>query len=128
MIALKAIYLANILVAGWVGISCLFFPKYAEQAVMTNGFVYSEAFRMLGALWSAIFLLSFLGLFYPKQMTLVLLLQLIYKSSWLVFAALPAMLAHKPYPKPMATFFIIWVVVLPFIIPWKELFPGNPFA
>ena len=114
-------YIANIIVAGWVGISCLFFPKYAEHAVFTNAFHYSEAFRIIGALWSAIFLLSVVGLFYPKQMSLVLVLQLIYKSSWLFVAAVPAIIHHQPYPKSMALFFLIWVLILPFVIPWKAI-------
>lgn len=55
-------------------------------------------------------------------MSLVLVFQLIYKSAWLLFAALPAMMAAKPYPKGMAVFFVIWVAILPFVIPWKEIF------
>jgi len=54
-------------------------------------------------------------------MSLVLVFQLIYKSSWLIFAAIPAILIANPYPKAMAVFFLIWVLVLPFVIPWKDL-------
>ncbi|MFM2268411.1 MAG: hypothetical protein RL757_1852 [Bacteroidota bacterium] len=122
MIALKIVYFANIIVAGWISISSLFYPKTAQVTVFENNFVYSEAIRLVGALWFAIFLLSVLGLFYPEKMSLVLLFQLIYKSSWLIFAALPAMMNNQPYPKGMATTFLIWVVVLPFVIPWKTIF------
>ncbi|OJJ23053.1 hypothetical protein BKI52_01490 [marine bacterium AO1-C] len=122
MISLKIVYLANILVAGWISITSLFAPKAAQITIFTNGFVYSEAFRLVGALWGAIFVLSILGLFFPTNMSLILLFQLIYKSSWLLFAALPAMLNNEPYPKAMATFFVVWVLVLPFVIPWKTLF------
>ncbi|MEM9869238.1 MAG: hypothetical protein AAF765_16195, partial [Bacteroidota bacterium] len=73
-------------------------------------------------LWGAIFILSVLGLFYPKKMALVLLFQLIYKGSWLVFVALPAILEKKPYPSGMASFFVVWCAVLPFVIPWKSIF------
>ena len=122
MIALKIIYFANIIVAGWISISSLFYPQKAQMTVFEQNFLYSEAIRLVGALWFAIFLLSILGLFYPEKMSLVLLFQLIYKGSWLLFAALPAMLNNQPYPKGMAIFFIIWVVVLPFVIPWKTIF------
>ena len=122
MIAIKLVYVANIIVAGWISITSLFYPKVAQQSVFTGAFEYSEAIRLVGALWGAIFILSILGLFYPKQMSLVLLFQLIYKGSWLLFAALPAMLSGNPYPKGMASFFVVWVVVLPFVIPWKDLF------
>jgi hypothetical protein len=100
----------------------LFFPKIAQATVFTNDFEYSEAIRLVGALWWAIFILSLIGLFLPMQMSLVLLFQLIYKFSWLMVAALPAMLNGNPYPKSMALFFIVWVVILPFVIPWKDLF------
>jgi hypothetical protein len=122
MLALKIVYFANIFVAGWISISSLFYPKTAQTTVFERNFAYSEAIRLVGALWFAIFILSFLGLFYPEKMSLVLLFQLIYKSSWLIFAALPAMMSNQPFPKGMAVFFIIWVVVLPFAIPWKTIF------
>lgn len=121
MIGLKIVYLANVVVAGWISISSLFYPKVAQQSVFSGAFAYSEAIRLVGALWGAIFLLSVLGLFFPRQMSLVLLFQLIYKFSWLVFAALPAMLRQEPYPRGMAAFFVIWVVILPFVIPWRTI-------
>ena len=124
MTAMKLIYLANIVVAGWISITSLFFPKIAQQTVFSGDFAYSEAIRLVGALWGAIFLLSILGLFYPMQMSLVLLFQLIYKSSWLLFAALPALLRGAPYPPGMAVFFVVWVVILPFVIPWRAIFMG----
>jgi hypothetical protein len=122
MIALKIVYFANIIVAGWISITSLFNPQKAQMTVFEHNFVYSEAIRLVGALWFAIFLLSILGLFYPEKMSLVLLFQLIYKSSWLIFAALPAMMNNQPFPKGMSVFFIVWVVVLPFVIPWKTIF------
>lgn len=122
MIAIKLMYVANIIVAGWISITSLFAPKLAQATVFTNDFEYSEAIRLVGALWFAIFVLSFLGLFFPKQMVLVLFFQLIYKSLWLFFVALPAFTAHKPFPKAMAVFFIVWIVILPFVIPWKSIF------
>jgi len=122
MIAIKVMYVANIIVAGWISISSLFYPKTAITTVFTNDFQFSESIRLVGALWFAIFILSILGLFFPQKMSLVLLFQLIYKSSWLLFAALPAMMHGNPYPKSMAVFFLIWIILLPFVIPWKSLF------
>jgi hypothetical protein len=119
---LRVVYLANIIVAGWISISSLFFPRTAIATVFSNDFAYSEAIRLVGSLWGAIFLLSVLGLFFPQKMSLVLLFQLIYKSSWLLFAALPAMLKNEPFPRGMTIFFIIWIMVLPFVIPWSQLF------
>lgn len=122
MIPIKIMYLANILVAGWISISCLFYPKTAGQTVFSNAFEYSESFRLVGALWFAIFLLSLIGLVYPRQMSLIFLFQLIYKGTWLLVVAIPAILKSEPYPSGMAAFFLLWVIVLPFVIPLKELF------
>lgn len=122
LLLMKAIYVGNIFVAGWISIASLFMPRVAQTTVFSNDFAYSEAIRLIGALWGAIFVLSVLGLFFPRQMSLVLLFQLIYKLSWLLFAALPALSNNQPYPKGMAIFFIIWVLILPFAIPWSTLF------
>lgn len=125
MIGMKVIYAANVLVAGWISISSLFMPHKAQKTVFEGAFAFSEAIRLVGALWWAIFLLSVLGLFFPKQMSLILVFQLIYKSSWLVIAALPAIIDKQPYPKGMAVFFVAWVTVLPFVIPWREIFASH---
>lgn len=122
MIALKSMYAANIILAGWISISCLFFPQIAQSTVFNNSFAYSEAIQLVGALWGAIFLLSIVGLFYPYSMSLVLLFQLIYKGTWLLVAALPAIFQQQDFPKGMAWCFVIWVFILPFVIPWKTLF------
>lgn len=122
---LKIVYSANIIVAGWISLTSLFSPKKAVTSIFENSLDYSEAIRLIGTLWGAIFILSFLGLFYPKKMALVLLFQLIYKGSWLLFVALPAISSKQSYPKGMAIFFLIWCIVLPFVIPWKEIFSAS---
>ncbi|WP_343765739.1 hypothetical protein [Gangjinia marincola] len=55
-------------------------------------------------------------------MSLVLVFQVIYKSSWILAVALPAFIQNDPYPKGMAVTFLIWIIVLPFVIPWKAIF------
>ena len=119
---LKLVYIANILVAGWISISSLFFPKSALASVFQNSFAYSEAIRLVGALWGAIAVLSIAGLFFPQRMSVVLLFQLIYKSAWLLVVALPAVINGNSYPRARAAFFVVWVILLPFVIPWKYLF------
>jgi len=120
--ALKIIYIANILVAGWISITSIFYPKTAVTSIFQNAYPSSEHIRLVGCLWLSIAVISVLGLFKPVTFAPILLVQLIYKGSWLLVVALPAMIQEKPYPSGMASFFVIWVVVLPFIIPWKELF------
>ena len=120
MIALKLIYVANIIVAGWISITSIFFPKRAALTVFQNAYQPTEVIRLVGCLWLAIAILSILGLWRPLTFSPVLLLQLIYKGMFLLVVALPALRNNQPFPTGMAAFFLIWVLILPFIIPWAE--------
>lgn len=122
MISLKIAYGANILVAGWICGFALFYPRVAVISVFDNKFTYSEAIRLVGSFWLAVCILSIMGLWYPQKMQWVFVFQIIYKSAWLLFAALPASLKNEPFPKNMGVFFIVWVCVLPFIVDWTTLF------
>jgi hypothetical protein len=120
MTALKIIYIANIIVAGWISITSLFFPKLSATTVFSNAYQPTEVIRLVGCLWLAITILSILGLWRPLTFSPVLLLQLIYKGTWLLIVALPAIKNNQPYPTGMALFFLVWVLVLPFVIPWAQ--------
>lgn len=120
MIALKIIYIANIIVAGWISISSIFFPKTAATTVFQNAYQPTEVIRLVGCLWLAIAILSVLGLWRPILFSPILLVQLIYKGTWLLVVVLPAIKNNQPFPTGMVAFFVVWVVVLPFIIPWQE--------
>jgi hypothetical protein len=120
MTAIKLIYIANIIVAGWIGITSLFFPKLSSATIFQNSYQTTDIIRLVGSLWLAIAILSVLGLWRPLTFSPVLLLQLIYKGSWLLVVAIPAIKNNQPYPSGMGTFFFVWVLVLPFVIPWTE--------
>jgi len=119
MIAMKIVYAANILVAGWIGFTSLFAPRTATTTVFENTYPYSEYIRLIGCLWLGIFILSVAGLFRPLTFSPVFLLQLFYKGTWLLVVALPATRSGGAFPKGMTLFFIVWVALLPFVIPWK---------
>ncbi|QCW98988.1 hypothetical protein FGM00_02225 [Aggregatimonas sangjinii] len=119
MIALRIIYILNILVAGQIAISALSNPKHAALTTFGNAYQPTEVIKLVGCLWLAIAVLSILGLWKPVTFSPVLLLQVIYKGTWLFIVALPAFRNDTPFPKTMALFFIVWVLVLPFVIPWK---------
>ncbi len=118
MTGIKIIYLANIVVAGYIGIASLFFPRMSATTVFQNAYTTTELIRLIGCLWLAIALISVLGLWRPLAFSPVLLLQLIYKGTWLLVVALPAIKNNQVYPSGMAGFFLVWVLVLPFVIPW----------
>jgi len=67
--------------------------------------------------WTALFVLSALGLRYPLKMLPVLFMQLFYKSMWLITVALPLWSAGRSAPQ--LTYGMILGVVLDLIvIPW----------
>lgn len=120
MTALQLVYAANIIVAGYIGITSLFFPKLSAATIFQNAYPGTEVIRLVGCLWLAIAVLSLFGLWRPFVFSPVLLLQLIYKGSWLLVVAIPAIKNNQSYPSGMAAFFLVWVLVLPFVIPWAE--------
>lgn len=119
------IYAANILIAGYVGALCLFFPnRQATRSLFAGNARNDHPLRLVGAFWFAIALLSGLGLFEPFRMTPVLFIQLVYKALWLVICALPILLrGHvNDLPKNMASIFGIYVIVLALLLPYGYLF------
>lgn len=122
MIGLRIIYTLNIIIAGQIAISALSNPKNSALTTFGNAYQPTEVIRLVGCLWLAIALLSVLGLWKPITFSPVLLLQLIYKGTWLFVVALPALRNDIPFPKTMVLFFIVWVLALPFFIPWSEWF------
>ena len=90
MTALKFVYIANIIVAGYIGISSLFFPKISAATIFQNTYPTSDLIRLVGCLWLGIAILSALGLWRPLAFSPVLLLQLIYKGKLIQSLPLPA--------------------------------------
>ena len=118
---LRLVYVANVVVAGQIGLSALFAPARAAATVFQGAVTPSEGLRVVGALWLAIAVLSAAGVLSPRPLSAVLLLQLVYKGSWLLVAGLPALRAGTAYPRGMFWFFAAWVAVLPWVIPWRYL-------
>jgi hypothetical protein len=124
LILLRSIYIANIILAGTVGWMSLFDPSRASITVFSGTTEPNIPMRIVGSFWLTIALLSGVGLFSPVRFSVVLLVQLIYKSLWLLAVAVPAILAERTdsIPIGMAIFFTIWVIILPFVIPFRALF------
>lgn len=121
---LRFVYLANVLVAGTVGLTSLLAPARASHTVW-QGTVSGDdaAVRVVGAFWCAVALLSLVALRAPDRWAALLLVQLCYKGSWLLAVAAPALARGDTarVPGGIAAFFVAWVLVLPFVIPWREL-------
>ena len=118
-LALRIVYILNIIVAGQISVSSIINKDHAATTIFGNAYQSSEFIKLIGCMWLAIAILSILGLWKPMTFTPVLLIQLIYKGTWLLVVALPAMQKSMAFPKAVALFFLVWVIFLPFVIPWK---------
>jgi hypothetical protein len=121
-------YVLNILILIPVALITLLGGQAGNRRVFQNKFTESEGTRtILGSLWTAILIGSCLGLFYPVQMSPILILQVIYKSVWLLVFVVPRLVTGRGREVPwgVAITFLVVVVSYPWIIPWMLLF-GSP--
>ena len=120
-------YIFNIIVLIPIGLLTLLGGEKGGQLACQSKFPESEGFRtILGSLWTAILIGSVLGLFFPITMSALLLIQVIYKSLWLLVYAMPRMLkqGNNEVPWGIASTFLVIIVSYPWVIPWGQLF-GN---
>ena len=118
-------YIFNILVLIPVGLLALLGGERGGQLACQKKFPESEGFRtILGSLWTAILLGSILGLVFPVQMSSLLLIQVIYKSLWLLVFVKPRLSKDKinEVPSGIALVFLVIVLSYPWVIPWWQLF------
>ena len=110
---LRAAFAVNIVAAGVPGFLIVFFPAFAEANVLSAT---QDLFTMgiAGSVWLAIGTLSVLGLFYPLQLAPIFLIQIVYKSVWIVAVALPLLAAGDARTLPFIVFFALggWTVYL----------------
>ena len=120
-------YIFNIIVLIPIGLLTLLGGEKGGQLACQSKFPESEGFRtILGSLWTAILIGSVLGLFFPITMSALLLIQVIYKTIWLLVYAMPRMLkqGNNEVPWGIASTFLVIIVSYPWVIPWGQLF-GN---
>jgi len=121
-------YIFNIIVLVPVGLLTLLGGERGGQVACQRKFPESEGFRtILGSLWTAILIGSGLGLFFPATMSPLLLIQVIYKSLWLLVFVLPRLRTGRSSEVPwgIALVFLVIVFSYPVVIPWGQLF-GPP--
>lgn len=125
MTLLQVPYMFNIVVLVPVGLLTLLGGERGGQVACQGKFPESEGFRtILGSLWTAILIGSGFGLFFPVTMSPLLLIQVIYKSLWLLVFVLPRLRTGRigEIPWGIAATFAVIVVSYPWVIPWGQLF------
>lgn len=114
------IYIGNVIVAGGISLTSLFYHEGVDSFPGLTQ--YGEPLYLTGSHWLAISFLSILGLLFSKvKFSIVFIHQLIYKFTYLAVSVVPSLIRGEinEVPYGMAIFFIVWVVVLPVVIPWK---------
>ena len=127
MNALLLPYIFNILVLLPIGLPLLFGGPVAVRRVFQAKFTDSEGIRtILGSLWTAILVGSVVGLCFPVAMSPLLLVQIIYKSLWLLVFVPPRLFLGRRNEVPwgVAGTFLFIVMTYPWVIPWRVLFGG----
>ena len=118
-------YVFNILVLVPIGLMTLLGGERGGQLACQGKFSESEGFRtILGSLCTAILIGSVLGLFFPATMSPLLLIQVIYKTLWLLVFVTPRLRTRRfdEIPWGIALTFLVIAVSYPWVIPWGQLF------
>lgn len=120
-------YIFNIVVLIPIGLITLFGGERGGRLASQGKFPESEGFRtILGSLWTAILIGSVLGLSWPVTMSPLLLIQVIYKTLWLLVYVLPRLVGGRSGDVPwgITLTFLVIVVTYPWVIPWGSCFVG----
>ncbi len=122
-LGLQLMFGAAIFGAGLVGAATLFLPRLAGKYVFAGETTVDRYIRILGALWLALGLVAILGVTSPSNYWPILLLQLIYKTIWLMCVAVPAIARGNRETGLIffAALFSIWVVALILFVPFPDL-------
>ena len=113
-----------------VGLGLVIWPGLLTLSASTPG-----PSSVVRALLGALGLLAAVGLRYPLQMLPVLLFELLWKTVWVLFVALPAWHQSQLGAYAEATFYecLPVFVLFPLVIPWRHVWaryvvaPGEPW-
>jgi hypothetical protein len=125
IILMRITYIFNILVAGGVGIIALFVNDIGNEFLFGEDVrTVSNASYIAGSFWIAIAANSCLGIWRPFEFAGVFGVQLIYKFLFLVIRIIPGLIRKDLNSEitGVSVFFLVWVLWLPFIIPWRHMF------
>jgi hypothetical protein len=120
---IRALYGANIVGAGIPGALITFAPTFAETTLLW-GPQDPALLSIVGSIWLAIGLASFLGLFAPFRFLAIFVVQLFYKTIWLTSFVLPAALSGELRPEAwiLVGIFLFLIVAVLLIVPRRAVF------
>jgi hypothetical protein len=119
---LKIMYILTTIVAGGFGVLMIFFPRMS--ASLFDMSCAPATYGIVGSVYLAFGLLSILGLRDPLKFVPILLLQLTYKTIWLLGVFLPLLITGKFPSSEISTVIIFSIVVVGDLIaiPFSHVF------
>lgn len=119
-VSLYKIYLLRILFV----LMFAFLGKDAWTFIFRHKGPWDPAEAMNFSIWASYSLLSFFGIFQPLRMLAIVMLEILYKSIWLIIVALPLWRAgHLANSSAAGMAMVFAFVPLPIVaMPWKYFF------
>ena len=120
---LKGMYIYTIVGAGGVGLGMIVIPKVIKSMFGIPG-TEPVALGIVGSVYVALGILSIFGLRSPLKFVPVLLLELCYKSIWLIGVMLPLLITKQfpSYAIPFAIIFATYIIGNIIAIPFSHVF------
>lgn len=102
----------------------VFLGKDAWTFIFTHKGAWDPAEAMNFSIWASYSLLSFFGIFQPLRMLAIVMLEILYKSIWLIIVALPLWQEGHLMDSPATGMVMVFALVpLPIVaMPWKYFF------
>jgi hypothetical protein len=102
----------------------VFLGKDAWTVIFRHNETWDPAEAMNFAIWASYSLLSFFGILHPLKMLPIVMLEILYKTIWLIIVAYPLWLSNQLAGSPAEGMtFVFALVPLPIIaMPWKYFF------
>ncbi|MFP4519494.1 MAG: hypothetical protein ACLFQ5_08560 [Oceanicaulis sp.] len=126
IVVLRILYLATVIGVGGAGAVVLFAPKVADQRLFYGAVRIDAYTRIIGAVWLGLGVIAAVGLLHPREMTAVLLVQLVYKAIWLAAGAAPALISGKRDTGLLllTVLYIVWALGILLLFPFAAVFGG----
>jgi len=123
---IKGMYIYTIVTSGFLGLGIIFVPDVIK-ARLPWPVEEPTAFGVVGSLYVALGLLAILGLRSPLKFIPVLLIELIYKSVWIIGVCIP-LLVNSQFPRyamPTLVIFVTFIIGNLIAIPFHYVFAKS---
>ena len=123
---IRGMYIYTIVTSGFLGLGIIFVPDVIK-ARLPWPVEEPTAFGVVGSLYVALGLLAILGLRSPLKFIPVLLIELIYKSVWIIGVCIP-LLVNSQFPRyamPTLVIFVTFIIGNLIAIPFHYVFAKS---